>query len=665
VPLFIFKLNKMIVKAFYSLTLVALLSLLSSEYSEDSNFEGLSDEILLDIKHDYLDGLDNFKSSVDHLYDQALAFQDDVGRINDLRKAVSDSRLAFKEIEFLIEYYDHEAVKRSLNGPPLPSLEPAVAEIVIWEPNGLQTIDEIVFSDLASKEKEYIFDLARQLKRDVDPIYTFQRNIILEHRKVFEAIREELNRVYTLGLTGFDTPGSAQALPETAIAMRSMMRAISHYEELFKSKNQEILFEKTTGLFKDAFTYIDRNNSFDTFDRMHFLREYINPLFELTYQLHKSSGIETISEAVDIPLPVNYDATNLFSEDLLNEFFYAGVHESEFNEERIKLGKLLFFDPVLSVDNSLACASCHNPKLAFTDGQKKSIARGGHGHLKRNAPTLIDAVFAAEYFYDLRESDLLRQIKHVVSDSSEFNTSFVEIEEKLAGSSEYRALFEEAYGEYGKYQLTKFSISHALASYVLSLSSFNSEVDRYIRYESNQLDEEVIAGYNLFMGKAACGTCHFAPVFNGLVPPYYTESESEVLGVPATNDTINPILDPDIGRRGSYRPIDESDHFFFSFKTPTVRNVELTAPYMHNGVYESLEEVIDFYNKGGGLGLGIELEHQTLPFSNLNLNNKEIKALVKFMEALTDTSGMTSQPHSLPVFDSNEDLNARTIGGLY
>ena len=166
------------------------------------------------------------------------------------------------------------------------------------------------------------------------------------------------------------------------------------------------------------------------------------------------------------------------------------------------------------------------------------------------------------------------------------------------------------------------------------------------------------------MGKAACGTCHFAPTFAGLVPPHFKESEGEVLGVPATIDTINPKLDTDLGRFDNGRMKERADHMRNAFKTVTVRNVALTGPYMHNGVYSTLEEVVDFYNRGGGLGLGLDVPNQTLSGDALDLTQGDIKDLVIFMETLTDTTGLTQIPVVLPQFD-DEKLNKRVIGGKY
>jgi cytochrome c peroxidase len=167
------------------------------------------------------------------------------------------------------------------------------------------------------------------------------------------------------------------------------------------------------------------------------------------------------------------------------------------------------------------------------------------------------------------------------------------------------------------------------------------------------------------MGKAACATCHFPPTYAGLVPPSFAENESEVIGVPADPKADPLQIDPDPGRYANGRPRDRAPHLQFGFKTTTVRNVALTAPYMHNGVYTNLEEVVDFYNRGGGAGMGLDIPHQTLPFDNLNLSPLEQRSLVKFMEALTDTAGLTTTPMYLPAFEHKPEWNARPIGGSY
>lgn len=171
---------------------------------------------------------------------------------------------------------------------------------------------------------------------------------------------------------------------------------------------------------------------------------------------------------------------------------------------------------------------------------------------------------------------------------------------------------------------------NALASYERSLLSFDSRFDKYMRGQKSLLTASEKNGYNLFSGRAKCGICHFTPLFNGTVPPNFTNTESEVIGVPET--LKNQRIDPDLGRYTFYK----FDVWKYAFKTPTLRNIALTAPYMHNGVYKTLEEVVDFYNKGGGNGLGFRLDNQTLPEDKLNLSETEKQDLVAFMKALTD-----------------------------
>jgi cytochrome c peroxidase len=134
------------------------------------------------------------------------------------------------------------------------------------------------------------------------------------------------------------------------------------------------------------------------------------------------------------------------------------------------------------------------------------------------------------------------------------------------------------------------------------------------------------------MGKAQCGTCHFAPLFNGLLPPYYQISEVEVLGITSTENWDAPQADADRGRYDLF-PV---AFYKGAFKTPTVRNTGPTGPYMHNGALSSLEKVLDFYNKGGGAGLGMKVENQTLASKSLHLTIHEVQAIISFLHALTD-----------------------------
>lgn len=503
------------------------------------------------------------------------------------------------------------------------------------------------------------------MEKEYAIIKKYQFSIKLTHRLLFEAVRQELIRIFTLGVTGFDTPGSANAIPEAAMAMESISAAMAAYYPLASAKDQDMI-QKMKQTFSNAITYLELNPDFEIFDRLHFLKVYINPLYDYTYQLHRKLGIETVDEVNTIETPYNYHATQLFDTKLFNAGVYANIDlKNPLNEKRLALGRLLFFDPILSTNNKRSCASCHQPEKGFTDGLPKSLALNGQGTIQRNAPTIINSVYAQNYFYDNRAETLEKQTKHVIFHKQEFGTDFTEIMDKLNQSETYKKMFLEAYADMGKYAMTPLNVTNSLSVYIASLSSFNSPFDQYVRGEIAAIDPAVKRGFNLFMGKAACGTCHFAPTFNGTVPPLYQESETEVLGIPTRPDTANLELDPDLGRWASGYPRDRAEFYKYSFKTVTVRNAAITAPYMHNGVYNTLEEVVDFYNRGGGAGMGLDLEYQTLPFDHLSLAKQEQADLVAFMKALTDNPFVDDAPKALPTFEGNPAWNKRKIGGEY
>lgn len=600
-----------------------------------TNFTNSTSEVALQqVDNQFSQGLNNFQLAIDK-YDTVARKTED-NTIHELQQIHLATRLAFKQIEFLLEYYDNYAVKKSINGAPLLTVEPKVAEVRVLEPVGLQVLDELIFADEPLAELTKIQKLVRKLKKDYALIARYQQTIPLTHRHIFEATRYELVRIFTLGLTGFDTPGSVNALPEAATAMKSLQSVMGAYTNLIIQK-RPALAARMEYLFTAANETLTEADNFDDFDRLAFLKKYINPLFELTYQVHRALGIETLAEVNAPAQPLNYHATNLFANDFLNTEFYANTDlTSPTAQQRIALGKELFFEKKLSSSEKISCATCHDPVQAFTDGLPKSYGADGVTEVQRNSPTLLNAVYSERYFYDLRQPRLEHQIKHVVHDELEFATDFSAIVKKLENDANYQQIFKTAYADQPKYALSRWSVSDALASYVASLTSFNSPFDQYVRDEITELDVAAKRGFNLFMGKAACGTCHFAPTFNGTVPPLYLESESEVLGVPTQPDTVHLTLDPDPGRYASKRQIDQAAIYLHSFKTVTVRNVAETAPYMHNGVYKTLEQVVDFYNRGGGAGMGLDVPHQTLPDAPLNLTQQEQADLVAFMRSLSD-----------------------------
>ncbi|MBP6184340.1 MAG: hypothetical protein KA479_05320 [Saprospiraceae bacterium] len=621
-------------------------------------------DVLSAVENEFHTDLKSWERSVELYLTTVRKWSAGTATIEQTRSEHARTRLAFKKVELLAEYFDPHAVKRYINGAPLPGVDRKIPGIVILEPEGLQMLDELLFDELPKDHKEEILQLAESLYKNVQDLVRYQSGIDIQHRHVMEASRLAVIRIFTLGLTGFDTPGSGAAIIEAQQSTQVLFKTMFHYEQMLKEKAPDLL-TRLIALEQQNDRKLKGEISFNDFDRLDYLTAVINPLLALITETQTRLNIEFIEETVYVPGPLNQRATNLFSPDILDKTYYNKMTNQGNTAAMEKLGKVLFYDPLLSTSNSMSCASCHHPDKAFTDGRAKSLALSGKKETLRNAPTLVHSVYATHYFLDMRENFLNRQMKHVVLDENEFATDFFIIESKLNQSEEYTKMFQNAFGKATQQLISEETISLALSAYVSSLTGWNSAFDKYVRHEEKIIDPAVKRGFNLFMGKAACGTCHFAPLFNGTVPPLYTETESEVLGVPENKDTLNPRLDQDLGRLVNSLPHDVAHFYERSFKTVSIRNIALTAPYMHNGVYTTLEEVMDFYNKGGGVGLGLDVPHQTLPDATLELTPTEISDMITFMQSLTDTTSMTSTPQRLPQFKTRPEWNSRAVGGKY
>lgn len=610
-----------------------------------------------EVKSQFNQDLKNLVNEVSALLVLSKNSKKDLGQVEQSFKRV---RLAFKRAEYLLEYYDPEFVKKRLNGANLYWLNESVPEIEEIAPHGLQVLEESLFAEPESVDWQFVSKELEVLHKLLKGYQERHLERAMYDYQVWEAMRYELVRIFTLGLTGFDSPVLLHSLPEAKTSLQSLSAAYELYQDQLAEKNED-LSKEIGQTFKGALTYIDENDDFDSFDRLHFLREFIDPLFRKTLEAQQEIRAYIPSKYYTTPSAFNYEATSLFANDFLNASYYSKFNGS--GSDKVKqLGQTLFYDPILSQNNKRACASCHLSEKAFTDGRAKSLAFDGEGEVKRNAPTLINSAYSDRYFYDFSVVNIEDQTEMVVNSHQEFATSYKEVVDKINKSEAYQKLFQEAF-EIQKGAINRNTLTYALAEYVRSLNSFDSEFDQYARGETDEISKRVANGFNLFAGKAGCATCHFVPVFNGTVPPNYIESESEVLGTLANEDLKNPVLDEDAGRYESWKQ--NASIFYRSFKTVTVRNVALTAPYMHNGAFSSLENVVAFYNKGGGKGLGLSVPNQTLPEDELGLSKREQQDIVLFMEALTDTSGLTRKPTHLPVFANDKKLSDRVVGGEY
>lgn len=282
--------------------------------------------------------------------------------------------------------------------------------------------------------------------------------------------------------------------------------------------------------------------------------------------------------------------------------------DNQFTKSRWELGKKLFYDPVLSVDGTISCASCHKANLAFADDRAFSPGVQNRPGV-RNAPSLANVGYHPYYLREGSVPTLEMQVAVPVQEENEFAHNMVRIAELLSSNWEYQMMANEAYDR----SVDPFVITRAISTFERSLISGNSDFDKYF-YQGNKsaLSESEKRGMDVFFSdKAKCGTCHGG--FN------FTDYSFQNNGL----DTI--YADP--GRmRLTGLPEDEG-----LFKVPSLRNVELTSPYMHNSKFKTLMEVVEHYNSGGK-----EYQNKSSRVRALNLTQQEKADLVAFLKSLTD-----------------------------
>ncbi|WP_284652043.1 cytochrome-c peroxidase [Flavobacterium terrisoli] len=534
---------------------------------------------------------------------------------SDIQKTFQKCRSQYKKIEWAVEYFTPDPA-RFINGPALDELE--VEENKFLAPNGFQVIEEMIFPNYVKTSKKDLIREIRILSGNLKQVKKHFEAITITPDFVMDATRMEVYRILTLGITGFDSPIALQSITETESSLQSITTTVNALS-LKSSKTQKDLQKLT----HNAIIYCQNNNDFNTFNRLEFITKYLNPISVQLAVLQKENKIELVSRNNVI----NPKSSNLFDKNTFDVNAFIPSKEYSFSKEKVALGEKLFYDKQLSKSNDRSCASCHNPENAFTDGLKTNASLNG-GLLSRNTPTLTYAAFQNAQFWDMRQPDLEKQSLAVIQNKDEMHGNLKESISRLNDDNTYKVLFIKAFKTNSN--LEEWQLQNALASYIRSLNAFNSQFDNYMQGKSKLYSAEEQLGFNLFAGKAKCATCHFIPLFNGTVPPVYKKTEQEVIGTPS--DKTGKMISPDSGRFSQYK-MAQLNH---AFKTPTLRNIAKTAPYMHNGVFDTLEEVVDFYNKGGGIGLGYEVKNQTLPSDKLNLTAKEKQALVAFMKTLTD-----------------------------
>ncbi len=562
---------------------------------------------------------------------RALRTVTDASRV---KQAFVKARHAFKRAEVALEYYAPTTAKE-INGPPLPEVHDEDGPENVFPPTGFQVIEEALYGSDPIGEREAIVRETSTLLPLVKRAQTMMGAQQSSDAHVWDAIKLELARIATLGVTGFDSPVAGHSLAEADAALEGVVRTLAPYH------GTDSVWRRVDSLIAVTRATLTATSDRDTFDHFTFLSQRLIPL---------GHAIRAARLVMAIGLPADarafrMDAATVFDSAAFDVMGFAPLDAKPGTPAQVALGAQLFHDAQLSGDRKRACSSCHLPEQAFTDGLTANTARGG-APLARNTPTVINSGLQMGSFADLRTTYLEDQVTDVVQNVDEMHGNLASVAARLAEDSLLVTQFRRAFANTPARTdsaITAAQIRTALAAYQRSLSRLNAPVDRALRGETGALTDEERRGFNVFVGKGKCATCHFVPLTNGTVPPMYREAEVEVLGTPSRALTVNATIDPDEGR---FRLTRAAPHRY-AFKTPSLRNVALTSPYMHNGVYRTLEAVVDFYNRGGGAGIGIQLDNQTLPPAPLRLSASEQRALVSFMKALTDTAG-TKRPEPRP-----------------
>lgn len=305
-------------------------------------------------------------------------------------------------------------------------------------------------------------------------------------------------------------------------------------------------------------------------------------------------------------IPISLSVPNHFPKPVIPE-------DNQLTVARVELGKKLFFDPILSLDNTISCSSCHLQENAFADPRKVSL---GVGNLpgKRNAPAIVNLAYGKSFFWHGSKPTLEQQVSGPIENPVEMINTVAEVVNRMKNHPEYPDLCRKAYNsEPNAYVLTR-----AIACYMRFLVSCDAPYDRYLEGDENALTTQQKRGMTIFFNeRAECFHCHTG--FN------FTDESFQNNGL--------YLVYPDSGRwevTGKYEDI-------ATFKVPTLRNVEVTGPYMHDGSFTTLEEVVEHYNSGGKHHF-----NQSNVIRPLGLTTSEKADLVAFLKSLTDQRFLTN-----------------------
>lgn len=302
---------------------------------------------------------------------------------------------------------------------------------------------------------------------------------------------------------------------------------------------------------------------------------------------------------------------------------------ARYTPAQMDLGRYLFFDPVLSADGTMSCATCHDPARGFGDGRTRAM---GRVELPRATPSLWNVAFNSRFMWDGRADSLEQQAILPLTNPDEMGNTPERIVATLDGIPAYRDLFQQAFGRPPDMD----GVQRALAAFQTTLVSLNSRYDRYAHGDETALNPEEIRGHNVFRGFVArCSQCH--------LPPLFTDNELAVVGAPVDD---RGTFDPGAGG------LSGKPDLLGAFKVPTLRNISRTAPYFNAGQFATLEDVVGFYNDTRGHaappGRKLEIHWHVHMTHGPELSGRDIDDLVAFLATLEDETMMPEVPRDLP-----------------
>ena len=287
--------------------------------------------------------------------------------------------------------------------------------------------------------------------------------------------------------------------------------------------------------------------------------------------------------------------------------------DNPMTEAKIELGRQLFFDKRLSINNTVSCASCHNPKFAMTD--RLPLSKGVYGRTAfRNASSILNSAYSKTLMFDAHVPSLEMQAIVPLQDHAEMGHNLKYLIPKLKGIKAYQSAAREIFNR----DFDAFVLTRSLAAFERTLFSFDSKFDRYSKGNENALSSIEKKGWQLFSKKFNCVSCH--------APPFFTTYE-------AANNGLYYSYEKDEGRFRIHN--DSSD--IGKFKVPSLRNIELTFPYMHDGSMKTIDEVLNHYSEGGK-----HPKNQDGRIKSFSLSSSDRYALKSFLSTLTDTSFLTT-----------------------